>query len=501
LLPLHLVWIKRDARVHDHRALHAALEAGGPVAALHVFEPSYWAAPEHDAMHFHFLVDGLLELRQRLQGLGIPLLLRVGEVPTVLGDLHARHPLGGLWSHAETGCGLTFARDLRVAAWARAAGVPWRELWQTGVVRRLRTRDGWAGRWKERMRGPVLPAPTHARGASGLDPGEVPAPDSLGLARERRPLAMRGGEGRAHALLHSFLHGRGEHYRSAMSSPLAGWHACSRLSPYLAWGQISVRACWQAARARLSALEEAGRMGEPVGMWLQSVHSFEKRLAWHCHFMQKLEDEPAIEFRNINRAFDGLREDAWNDAHFAAWCAGQTGYPMVDACMRALQQAGWINFRMRAMLASFAAYHLWLHWRRPGVFLAAHFLDFEPGIHWSQFQMQSGVTGINTVRIYSPVKQVQDQDPEGTFIRRFVPELAGVPTAWLAEPHRIPPLVQADVGCVIGRDYPAPIVDHREAMARARTLIHAHRARPEVQAEGARVWKKHGSRQRPRDRR
>ena len=100
--------------------------------------------------------------------------------------------------------------------------------------------------------------------------------------------------------------------------------------------------------------------------------------------MQKLEDEPEIEFRNFNRAYDGLREDEFNDEYFEAWCHGRTGYPMVDACMRALHQTGWINFRMRAMLVSFASYHLWLHWRQPALYLARLFLDYEPGIHYSQ---------------------------------------------------------------------------------------------------------------------
>ena len=172
-----------------------------------------------------------------------------------------------------------------------------------------------------------------------------------------------------------------------------------------------------------------------------------------------MEDEPSIEFYNFNRAYDGLREDEFNQDYFEAWCHGQTGYPMVDACMRALHQTGWINFRMRAMLVSFASYHLWLHWREPALYLARLFIDYEPGIHYSQIQMQSGVTGINTVRIYSPIKQVIDQDPQGLFIRRYVPELAEVPEKHLAEPHKMTAMEQTLFRCRIGKDYPEPIVD------------------------------------------
>ena len=134
--------------------------------------------------------------------------------------------------------------------------------------------------------------------------------------------------------------------------------------------------------------------------------------------MQKLEDEPEIEFKNMSRSYDGVRENDFNAAYFEAWCSGQTGFPMVDASMRALHQGGWIYFRMLAMLVSFASYDLWLHWRPPAVYLAKHFLDFEPGIRFSQFQIQSGTTGINTLRIFSPAKQVKDHDPEGKFIKR-----------------------------------------------------------------------------------
>jgi deoxyribodipyrimidine photo-lyase len=182
---------------------------------------------------------------------------------------------------------------------------------------------------------------------------------------------------------------------------------------------------------------------------------------------------------------------------FVAWARGETGYPMVDACMRALLATGWVNFRMRAMLVSFAAYDLWLHWRRPGLHLARHFLDYEPGIHWSQMQMQSGTTGINTLRMYSPTKQLLDHDPEGVFVRRWVPELARLPREHLAEPWKTPPLLQRAAGCVIGSDYPAPIVDHARAIAEARVRLARARRTTEARAEAAGIVAKHGSRKRP----
>jgi deoxyribodipyrimidine photo-lyase len=286
-----------------------------------------------------------------------------------------------------------------------------------------------------------------------------------------------------------------------MSSPVTGWEGCSRLSPYLAFGCISLRTVHQAAVRRVAELREIERSGGAVDRrWFGSLASFGARLRWHCHFMQKLEDEPRVEFENFSRAFDGLREEysVTPEARerLRLWQEGKTGYPMVDACMRAVRATGWLNFRMRAMVASFASYHLWLHWREPAVYLARHFLDFEPGIHFSQFQMQSGTTGINTIRIYSPAKQALEQDPKGVFIRRWVPELAGVPESWLSQPHLMPPEMQQRCGCVIGADYPAPIVDHQAAVAGARQRLGAARRRPNAAAEAKRVLGKHGSRKR-----
>ena len=287
-----------------------------------------------------------------------------------------------------------------------------------------------------------------------------------------------------------------------MSSPVTAWDGCSRLSAHLAWGNLSVRQVYQATRARLAELQaEAAPRSERTRRWSSSLLTFEQRLRWHCHFIQKLEDEPELEFHNLSRAFDGLREDEFDEARFQAWCAGQTGYPLVDACMRALHRGGWINFRMRAMLISFASYHLWLHWRPTAVYLAKHFLDFEPGIHFSQVQMQSGVTGINAVRIYSPVKQVHDQDPTGVFIRQYCPELVHVPDAYIAEPQKMPMDVQRKAGCVIGKHYPAPIVEHAPAYRNARSRVYAAKAKPAARAEAQKVYQKHGSRRRPTQRR
>ncbi|MEM9080367.1 MAG: FAD-binding domain-containing protein, partial [Verrucomicrobiota bacterium] len=290
---------------------------------------------------------------------------------------------------------------------------------------------------------------------------------------------------------------RGVGYTMEMARRVPGYEACSRISPYLTYGVLSVREVYQRGMERKGDLLVKKQEGLAFDKrWNQAMKSFLGRLRWHCHFMQKLEDEPSIEWENFSPVYDGLREESWNEVFFEAWKEGRTGYPMVDACMRAVRATGYLNFRMRAMVMSFASYHLWLHWRETGLHLARMFTDYEPGIHWSQSQMQSGTTGINTVRVYSPRKQVEDQDAEGVFVKRWVPELAGVPEKFLAEPHLMPEMEQQFCGCVIGKDYPAPVVEHKVAYAEAQRRVRAVRVTQEARAEADRVQERHGSRRR-----
>jgi len=238
-----------------------------------------------------------------------------------------------------------------------------------------------------------------------------------------------------------------------------------------------------------------GVSGEEAAAWRKSQSSFDSRLHWHSHFTQKLEDAPRIEKESYIPGFDDLRADDWDPALYDAWLHGRTGFPMVDACMRCLRTTGWLNFRMRAMLCSFAAYDCWLDWRRFAPTYGGLMADYVPGIHYPQTQMQSGTTGINSIRIYNPIKQGKDHDPEGTFIRRWVPELARLETdAYVHEPWKMSPIEQRAADFSVGEDYPERVVDHNEAYHHAQDAIRELRERPEIQEQADAILERHGSR-------
>lgn len=478
---MNIVWFKRDLRVEDHLALFEASQ-DDVVLPLYILEPELWKQPDVSQRQYQFLIECLRELDASLQLLGQGLVIKVGNAVDILQLMHQRYNIQALWSHQETWNGWTYERDKQVRKWSSANNILWQEPVQNGVIRRLKSRDGWAARWYTQMSKPMVLTPKKLLAIHEIS-DVLPTLQQLGLRDDGCVMRQKGGRSAGLKLLNSFLLERGEGYTQEMSSPVTAFDSCSRISAHLAFGTLSMREVFQASEARSQQIKNM-----PFGTktkWSKAIRSFSGRLRWHCHFIQKLEDEPRIEFENMHPACNGLRENDFNPDYFAAWKAGKTGYPMVDACMRALTATGWLNFRMRAMLMSFASYHLWLHWRESAIHLATLFTDYEPGIHYSQAQMQSGTTGMNSIRIYNPIKQGLDHDPDGRFIRKWIPELANMPQEFIHAPWKAPSQMSG---------YPMPIVDETIARKAAASILYGLRKNFEYKETTRKIVKKHGSR-------
>ncbi len=452
-----MVWFKRDLRVRDHAPLRAAAEAGLPVVLFFAFEPTMMAAPDWDIRHGRFAFESAEDVRKSLETKGLTLHIVHAEVGEVLGQLSQAVEIHTLFSHQETGNDLSFSRDRAVKRWCRQKGVTWTEFQQDGVVRGLRNRHGWTKQWLAHVTGEQAAIDWEKLRAHPLAidffAEKIPLPTSL---QERNPAFQPGGWTNGHRYLASFVETRGKDYMRHISKPEASRRSSSRLSPYLAWGCLSMREIFHETTVKAQTPE-----------WKKPIRGFQDRMMWRSHYLQKLESMPAIERANINPGFDALQRST-NEAHFTAWATGQTGFPMVDACMRCLAATGFVNFRMRAMLATFLTFTLNQPWQPGALHLARLFLDYEPGIHYPQFQMHAATSGYHTLRIYNPTTQCERHDPSGDFVRKWVPELAQVPAPQCYEPWKMTALEQAFFHCEIGRDYPAPVVDFESATRAAK---------------------------------
>lgn len=490
--PAQLVWFKRDLRVHDHAPLWEAAQRG-PTLPLYIVEPSRLQAADFDSAHWTFIQASLIELREELARLGQPLVVRIGDAVSVLAGLHQQRAIAHLWAHAESGAAASRERDQRVRAWAAAHAIPFDELPHNGVIRGLTGRAGWAEAWQAFMRRPLVPTP-EALTPVEVMPGRIPDHTQLRLPRDRRTPAQTGGGRAGQTWLVSFLDERSGHYAMALSQLATAAADSSRLSPYLSYGNLSLRQVVQAVRQRRRTV--ARQTNDPA--WVKGLQLFESRLYGRSHAMQLLESEPACETASLVRALDGLRVEHAGSNFLAAWQQGATGFPLVDACMRCLAATGWLNYRQRALLASLAAFDLWLPWREPAQHLARLFLDYEPGIHYPQIQWLWGTAGATMPAIIDPTAEARRLDPNGDFIRRWLPELAGVPLTYVHAPWLMPTAHQENAGCVIGRDYPAPLVEHAAAAQAARQRLSQALRQPEAIRQAQAILEQHGSRQPPR---
>ena len=549
-----VVWLKKDVRIHDHGPLLSVAQSKRQCIILYLYEPDQLSEKTVHGSHIEFVNEGLVDLDLRLSSRNGAskgsiyqhnfqcITVCYAGAAFTLRSINKQRPINQVLCHMESSHLKSFARDKAVRRWCRREKIRIMEMNQNGVTRCLSDRDDFTTNFKKFLGEPTHATPTKTQledlrsrlvdtGNNGIElHGRCKSPvkpsDMKEIAQEfrcDRAQRQHGGEGKALDYFHSFLSTRGANYSTGISSPNMSWTTGSRLSPYLTWGHISLRYVIVTTKLKQEELRAAKKKTPSIpSPWLRSLASFQSRMHWRSHFIQKLESQPSLEKQDQCLAFSHLRRqpDDFNVEFYEAWCEGKTGFPFVDACMRSLIHTGWLNFRMRAMLVSFATYNLWLDWRKIAGHLARLFLDYEPGIHYPQLQMQAGTTGINAMRVYNVTKQGRDQDPSGVFIKKYVTELAAVPNEYIHEPYKMPGSVQKKCGVIVGDChggvdkkvffqsqqsanvshtkecvyYPYPIVDEKVSAKTAKDKLAAVRKLDSTKREAEQVYLKHGSR-------
>lgn len=476
---INLVWLKRDLRTIDHLPLQMAEQNGHPYLIIFLFEPSLIQYPDTSLRHLQFQYHSLQALDRRLEVYNRKVIRFYTEAIDALEEIASYYTIKHIFSYQESGPKITFDRDKAVSRFCNDHNIDWKEFQRDGIIRGIKNREQWDKKWYETMSNPLVENQYSVNALPPFYPSQK-IPDDLIIELENYPSTFQpAGEENAFRYLESFIRERSVNYTRHISKPEESRKSCSRLSPYLSWGNLSVKQVYQ-------ALDHATK----ISPYKQSIKNAITRLKWRCHFIQKFEVDCSYEYKCINEGFE-LLEHPRNEAYIEAWKSGRTGYPLIDACMQCLIQTGWINFRMRAMLVSFFCHHLYQDWRDGAQYLASLFLDYEPGIHYPQFQMQAGTTGINTIRIYNPIKQSMEHDPHGHFIKKWIPALRSVPENFIHEPYTMSLMDQQLYKLTIGIDYPQPIIDVTEAGKQARHKIWGHKKHPAVRKQIAGILQTH----------
>ena len=468
---INILWFKKDLRIDDNEALYESLK-NNDILPIYIFEIELWNQKTHSRRQWQFCKESVLDLRNSLKEKGQPLVIRTGNVIEIFEEISSKFNIMGIYSHQETGDWLTYKRDQEVKLWASNKKIIWKEYLQFSVFRGNINRDDWSKKWAKNTSRGLIKGPLKINPID-FDAGAIPDEKIFSFKKDECKGRLKGGRKKGLERMEYFFKEKLNSYSKDISSPEKSFDSCSRLSPYISWGCLSLKEIFYQANLHKN----------------NNSRMLKSRLTWHCHFIQKLESEPELEFQDFHPYFQNIRT---NKAELLVlWSQGNTGFPFIDACMRSLNFNGWINFRMRAMLMSFASYNLWLPWQDSGSELAKKFIDYEPGIHWNQCQMQSGTTSINTNRIYNPIKQGKDHDPKGRFIKKWVPELKKVTDTFIHEPWLLSKFNNEEYSKL---EYIKPIVDISKTSREAREKIQEITQKKGYWDISKKIYLKHGSR-------
>lgn len=478
---INIVWFKRDLRLEDNEAIFNATKTGTPILLLYVFEKSLENDSHYSARHWNFIKQSLVDINKQLEQSNTRILAVSSEVLQVFNILEEVYKIDTVFSHQETGLKITYERDKTFKRFCKNNQIDWIENINNGIFRPLRNRINWVANWEKYMNEPQFVFDSKAQ--NFLDSESISELEKIlektNLETIPDNIFQKGGTTMGGKYLRTFLDQRYHNYNSHISKPLLARKSCSRLSPYIAWGNLSSRQVLQkTVTFRLTCNDK------------KQIDSFLSRLTWQAHFIQKFEMEEIMEFESVNKGFHTLKKKV-NENYIEAWKTGQTGFPLIDACMRCLNETGYLNFRMRAMLVSFFTHNLWQPWQEATQHLSQMFLDFEPGIHFPQLQMQAGETGINMLRIYNPIKNSYEHDTDGEFIRKWVPELQNLPRAFVHEPYKMTYLDQKFNDFEVGINYPKPIINIERTRKFASDFLWKMKKNPLVKEESSRILRLH----------